>query len=173
MLSDKMQAALNDQLNAEAYSAYLYWSMSACFEAANLKGFASWMRAQALEEMVHAAKFFDFVNQRRGRVILGQIKAPPTEWASPLEAFEAAFKHECYVTSRIHDLVALAAAEKDHATASFLRWFVDEQVEEEATADEIVQKLRQIADSPGGLFMLDRELAARKFSPPAGGEGGD
>jgi len=173
MLNQKIQDAFNDQLNAEAYSAYLYWSMSACFEAANLRGFANWMRCQAQEEMVHAMKFYTFINERSGRVQLKALEGPETEWPTPLAAFEAAYQHECYITGRIGDLVELAIAEKDHAANAFLQWFVTEQVEEEASTDEVVGKLKLMADAPGGLFLLDQEMAARVFTPPpAQGETG-
>jgi ferritin len=161
-----MQDALNAQINAEVYSAYLYWSMSAYFESANLPGFANWMRVQAQEEMIHAMKFYDFVNDRGGRVMLTQIKAPASQWQSPLAAFEAAYKHEQTVTGRINKLVDLALREKDHAANAFLQWFVNEQVEEEASADAVIQKLKLTADAPGGLFMVDKEMGARVFTPP-------
>ncbi|MBL3593883.1 MAG: ferritin [Synergistaceae bacterium] len=161
MLSEKMSKALNDQVNAELYSAYIYLAMAAYFEDQNLPGAASWMRHQAEEEVEHAMKFFEFINERRGRVLLAAIDKPQAEWESPLAAFEEAFKHEQYVTGRIHSLVELAQAEKDHATASFLTWFVDEQVEEEASVDAIVEKLRLIEGSRHGLFMMDRELGQR------------
>lgn len=161
MLSEKMIKALNDQVNAELYSAYIYLAMSAYFEDLNLPGAASWMRHQAEEEVEHAMKFFDFINERRGRVVLSAVDRPQAEWESPLAAFEEAFKHEQYVTGRIHSLVELAQAEKDFATASFLTWFVDEQVEEEASVDAIVERLRLIEGAKHGLFMIDRELAQR------------
>jgi len=167
MIGQKVQDGFNAQINAETHSAYLYWSMAAYFQSINLPGFAAWMRAQAQEEMVHAVKFYDFINERGGRVTLTAIEAPATEWDSPLSAFEAAYKHEQYITKRINDLVDLAAAQKDHAAGIFLQWFVTEQVEEEASADEIVQKLKMLADAPGGLFMLDREMGQRTFTPPA------
>ena len=167
MISEKIQQAFNDQINAETHSAYLYWSMVAYFESINLTGFASWMRCQAQEEMVHATKFFDFINERGGRVRLTAIEAPATEWDSPLAAFEAAYTHEQYITGRINDLVKLAREENDHAAEIFLQWFVTEQVEEEASADEVVQQLKLMAGAPGGLFMLDRELGPRVFTPPA------
>lgn len=171
MLSEKMQAAMNKQINAELHSAYLYLSMVAYFEDKNLSGFAHWMRLQASEEMTHAMKFFDFINERRGRVLLEPIAAVQTEWESPLAAFEGALAHEQKVTGMIHDLVDLAIQEKDHAANSFLQWFVDEQVEEEASADAIVQQLKMVGDSPQGLFLLDREMATRQ--PEAEGEGGE
>jgi ferritin len=167
MLSEKMQNALNSQINAEFYSSYLYLSMSASFESISLGGFSKWMQAQAQEELMHAMKFYHYVNERGGRVTLGVIEAPPMKWDSPLAVFEATHEHEQKVTSLINQLVDLAIEEKDHATNSFLQWFVTEQVEEEATADDIVKKLKLMDDAPGGLFMLDRELGARVFTMPA------
>ena len=161
-----MQKALNAQVNAELYSAYLYLSMSAQFGSKNLPGFANWMRVQCQEEMVHAMKFYDFIIERGGQVVLQAIEGPPTEWETPLAAFEAAYKHEQHVTSLINKLVDLAASESDHATHIFLQWFVTEQVEEEANADAVVQQLKLVGDSVQGLFMVDRELAQRVFTPP-------
>lgn len=166
MIKKKMQETLNKQSNRELYSSYLYLSMSAYFESINLKGFANWMMVQAQEELVHAMKFYDYVVERGGRVILDAIEAPPSEWASPMKVFEYTYKHEQKVTGLINNLVNLAVAEKDHATNSFLQWFVTEQVEEEASADEVVQKLKLAGDEGSGLFMLDRELAQRVFTPP-------
>lgn len=166
MLSDKMQKALNDQINAEMFSSYLYLSMAAYFAEQNLDGFAQWMHVQAAEENAHAMKIFRFIEQRRGRVELRAIDEPQTEWDSPLAAFEAAFEHEQKVTAMINDLVALACEEKDNASCNMLQWFVDEQVEEEASADDIVQKLRMIGDKPQGLMMLNQVLGQRR----AGGE---
>lgn len=162
MLDPKIQEALNDQLNAELYSAYLYLSMAAYFESQNLKGFAHWMRIQAKEEVGHAMKFFDFIHERLGRVTLKEIAAPKTEWKSPLEAFEDAFKHEQHVTERIHKIFDLAKEKNDYPTQVFLHWFIEEQVEEEASADEIVQKLRMIGEDKGALLALDSQLAARE-----------
>ena len=166
MLSPKMQDTLNAQINAEYYSSYLYLSMAAHAEAANLKGFSNWMRVQAQEEMTHAMKFFDFILERGGRVHLQPVEGPPTQWDSPLVVFEATLEHEQHVTSLINKLVDLARAESDHATDNFLQWFVAEQVEEEASADEVLQQLKLMQDAPGGLFMMDRELAQRIFTPP-------
>jgi len=163
MIKEKMQEALNEQINAELYSSYLYLSMSAYFESINLSGAKQWMHAQAMEEMIHVMKFYNFINERSGRVILKSIKSPPTEWDSPLVAFEAAYQHEQKVTGLINDLVDLAVAENDHATNIFLQWFVTEQVEEEMSADEVVQKLKMIGDAPGQLFMIDRELGQRQI----------
>ncbi|NLE38916.1 MAG: ferritin [Pirellulaceae bacterium] len=161
MLSTKMHEALNAQINAEYYSSYLYLSMAAHCQAINLTGFANWLRVQADEELIHALKFYDFILERGGRVTLGPIEAPASEWESPLAIFEATLAHEQYVTDRINKLVDLAIAESDHATNSFLQWFVNEQVEEEASADAVLQKLKLVAGAPGGLFMLDQEMAQR------------
>ena len=167
MIKEKMQEALNQQVNAELYSSYLYLSMAAYFESINLKGFANWMRVQTQEELVHAMKFYDFIIERGGKVVLSAIESPPTEWASPLAVFKHAYEHEQKVTGLINTLVDLAIAEQDQATNNFLQWFVAEQVEEEASADEVVQKIKLMGDASGGLFMLDRELAQRVFTPPA------
>jgi len=167
MLSERMMKALNKQLNAELYSAYLYLSMAAYFESKNLKGFANWMRVQAQEELMHAMKFFDYINERRGRVYLEAIEKPPIEWKSPLDIFEGTYEHEVKVTSMINDLVNMSMEEKDHATYNMLQWFVAEQVEEEASADEIRQQLRMIKEDGRGIMMLDRELKQRTFTPPA------
>ncbi len=162
MLSKKIENAINKQINAELWSAYLYLSMSAHFESINLGGFANWMRVQAQEELGHAMKFYHHVIERRGRVTVTAIAAPSISWKSPLNAFEDAFKHEQKVTGMINDLANMAVGEKDHATANMLQWFIDEQVEEESSADAIVQKLKMIGTNTGGLYMLDRELAQRK-----------
>lgn len=162
VLSKKMEAALNEQLKAEMYSHYLYLSMAAYFESANFKGFAGWMKVQAKEEYGHSMKFFDHINDRNGRVQLKPIDAPPHEWASPLALFEEVLKHEQHVTSLIHNLADLAIAEKDHATAVFLHWFINEQVEEESTAQEVVDKLKLAGDSKGTLLMLDHQLGKRE-----------
>ena len=167
MIGKKMQDALNDQINAELYSAYIYLAMAAYFESENLAGFASWMRVQTQEETAHAMKIFDFVNERGGRVVLKAIEEPPAEWKSPLAAFKAAYEHEQYITGRINDLVNLAMKEKDHATNAFLQWFVNEQVEEETSVDSVVQNLKMAEKAPGALFMMDRELGQRTFTPPA------
>ncbi|UCE70963.1 MAG: ferritin [Nitrospiraceae bacterium] len=167
MLKDKMEKAINDQIKWEVYSSYLYLSMSAYFESVSLKGFASWMRIQFMEELTHAKRFYDFVIARGGRVILTEIMAPPADWDSPQAVFEETLKHEQHVTSRINDLVDLAQELKDHATNSFLQWFVDEQVEEEESVDEVLQSLKLNENNPGGLFMIDKELAQRAFVAPA------
>jgi ferritin len=167
MLSRNMEKAFNEQMNAEMYSAYLYLSMCAYFQSINLNGFANWMRIQAQEEMVHAMKFYDFINERGARVTLKAIDSPPIEWDSPLAAFEGVLEHEQKVTGLINDLVDLAIKEKDHASHTFLQWFVSEQVEEEDSANEVVQKIKLVGDAKGGLFILDREMGQRVFTPSA------
>ena len=156
-----MQEALNKHINAELYSSYLYLSMSAYFQSVNLAGFAHWMRVQAREELSHAMKFYDHVLERGGTVALQPVEAPPPRWDSPLAVFEEAYRHEQKVTGLINQLVDDAVQTRDHATNNFLQWFVSEQVEEEASAEAIVQKLRLVGDAPGGLFVLDHELGGR------------
>ena len=170
MLTQNMQKSLNDQITAETYSAYLYLSMAAYFEDQGLPGFSAWMKAQAQEELFHAMKFFNFVNDRGGRVLLGAIEQPPTEWTSVVDVFQATLDHEKHVTSLINKLVDLAIEGKDHATNNFLQWFVGEQVEEEDTAGQILNKLKLMDQASGGLFMLDKELGQRTFVPPAAGQ---
>lgn len=169
MISEQMQAAINAQINAELYSAYLYASMAAYYQSLNLMGFANWMRVQAQEEMVHVVKFYDFLQERGGRVQLTAIAGPPTDWANPSAPIADTYTHEIEVTRRIHHLVSLALEERDYATNTFLNWFVTEQVEEESSADAVVRQLTLIGDDRSALFMLDRELATRVFVPPATG----
>jgi ferritin len=166
MISKKMEKALNEQVNAELFSAYLYLSMEAYFKSLNLDGFANWMRVQTQEEMVHAMKIYEFINERNGRITLKAIDGPETNWDSPLAVFNAVYEHEQKITGLINNLVNLAIEEKDHATNTFLQWFVNEQVEEEASADQVLQQLKLMEKAPGGLFLLDRELAQRVFTPP-------
>lgn len=170
MISKKIEKAFNEQLNAETYSAYLYWSMSAALESMQLPGFAGWMRAQAQEEMTHAAKFYHHLIERGGRVQMKAIDGPPLEWESLKAMFKDVLKHEQLVTSLIHKLVDLAGQEKDYAANIFLQWFVTEQVEEEASVEEILGKLNLAGDSKGGLYMLDKEMGQRVFTAPAQGE---
>ena len=167
MLSKRMLAALNKQINAETYSAYLYMSMAAYAKSLGLDGFENWFRVQVQEELAHATKFYDYVNERGGRVTLTAIEPPPASWKTPLAAFEATLKHEQLVTGLINKLVDLAVAESDHATANMLQWFVAEQVEEEASADAIRQKLVLVGTRGDALYMMDKELAARVLTPPA------
>jgi len=161
MLSKKLQSAFNDQVNAELFSAYLYLSMSSWFKAQNLEGFASWLQVQAQEEVGHAMKIYGYLHDKGAAVELKQIEAPQKSWKSPLAAFEDAYKHEVYISGRINDLADFAVAEKDHATNVFLHWFVEEQVEEEASALAVVEKLKLVTTHPGGIYMLDREMASR------------
>ena len=161
MLSKTLQDAMNEQIKNELYSAYLYLSMSAYCEASNLPGFAHWMRMQAQEEVTHAMKFYDFIYERGGRVVLQAIDQPPLEFQSPLDVFEQTLEHEQKVTALINDLYALAAREKDYASQVFLQWFVTEQVEEEDSATQIVETLKMVGDKGHALLMLDRELGGR------------
>lgn len=161
-IKDKVAKAINKQINAELYSSYLYLAMAAYFEAKNWLGFGHWMRLQANEEHTHAMKFFDYVLERGKEVVLEDIKAPQVNWKNPLEVFEAVYAHELKVTALINDLLKLSREENDTATESMLKWFIDEQVEEEANAKQIVDKLKLIKDSANGLFMLDHELGERK-----------
>lgn len=162
MISKKTAEAINGQINKEFYSAYLYLSMSAWSASKNLKGFANWFAVQAQEELGHAMKFIRYLEEQGATVRLQAIEAPTATFASPTAAFEATLKHEQFITQSIHKLMDQAIAEKDHATQILLQWFVTEQVEEEANVTEIVEKLRLVGEHPHGLFMVDRELAARK-----------
>jgi ferritin len=166
MLTDKMEKALNDHLNAEIYSSYLYLSMSTYFANLNLSGSASWMKIQALEEMTHAMKFQNFIEERGGRVKLAAVAQPEHEWSSPLVCFADVLKHEQHVSGLVNELVALAMEEKDFASNNFLQWFVGEQVEEESAADDVVQTLKLAGEVGNGLFMVDRELGSRAFVMP-------
>jgi len=167
MLSPKIEQALNKQVNAELYSAYMYLSMSAYFESLSFKGMANWMRIQAQEELTHAMKLFDFINDRNGRVVLGPIEGPKTHWDSPLQVFEDTLRHETQVTSLIYDLMNLSQAEKDHAAHNFLEWFVNEQVEEEASARQVVDKLKLAGNNGVALLLIDTELGQRTPEPAA------
>jgi ferritin len=161
MPNEKILKALNQQLNLELSSSYEYLGMSAFFESANLSGFATWMRIQATEENAHASKIFDYILQTGGKVELEQINAPSFVYKTPKDAFELTYKHEQKVTASIHNLVGLAIDAKDYATNNFLQWFVNEQVEEESTALKILERIKMIEDSKGGLLYLDKELAKR------------
>jgi ferritin len=162
MLGPEIQDAMNEQIKNELYSAYQYLSMAAYCESANLPGFASWMRAQAREETEHAMKFYDFVLDRSGRVVLRGIEGPVVEFGSPLEVFERALGHEQKVTTMINDLYGLAVRENDYASQAFLQWFVTEQVEEEKNTGDVVETLKMIGDKSEALFLLDRELGQRR-----------
>ncbi|MEI7527828.1 MAG: ferritin [Elusimicrobiota bacterium] len=171
-IGNKVEEAINKQVNAELYSAYLYLGMSAKCTELNLKGMAHWLYVQAQEEMTHAMKFYRFILERNGHAVMPGIEGVSTGWKTPLEMFEAAYAHEQKVTALINNIMDIALAERDHATASMLNWFVDEQVEEEANSSEIAEKLKLIGESKEGLFMLDKELSVRVFvdsTLPAGG----
>lgn len=171
-ISKKVEEAINKQVNAEFYSAYLYFGMSSRCAEMNLKGMANWFYVQAQEEMTHALKFYRFVLERGGHPEMPAIDGVRTDWKSPLEMFGTAYEHEQKVTALINGIMDIALAEKDHATASMLNWFIDEQVEEEANSSELAEKIKMIGDSRDGLFMLDKELTARVFvdaTQPAAG----
>lgn len=168
MIKEEVRTSLNEQVNAELYSAYLYLSMSAYFKNINLNGFARWLEVQALEELTHAMKFFNFITERGGRAVMQPIGGPPTTWESPLAACEEIYAHEIKVTGLIHGLLDIATLHKDYATVNFLQWFVGEQVEEETSADAIVQKLKLVGGDGSGLLLLDQEMGLRVFTPPPG-----
>jgi len=161
MIGKKVTDALNLQMSREFYNARLYLSMAAYFESLKMQGAAHWMELQAQEETGHAMRLYNHLRERGARIVVSAVEAPPTEWDSPLAAFEAAYQHECKVSGEFDKHVALAQSEKDNATLIFLQWFVNEQVEEEASTDEIVQKLKMIGDHKAALFMLDRALSER------------
>jgi len=167
MITKKMQDAINTQINAEFYSAYLYLSMAGYFESIELKGFANWMRVQAQEEQFHAMKFYNYIFERGGTVTLRAIDAPPANWDSPMAVFEATLQHEQKVTAMINDLVYLARNEKDNASEVLLHWFVNEQVEEENNDRTVLGQLKLIKDSPQALFLMDNQMAQRVYTPPA------
>lgn len=166
MINARLEEALNKQINAEFYSAYLYLSMSAYFEELNLSGFANWMRIQFEEEQFHALKFLDYLAERGGRVKLEAIEKPKFEWKNPIDVFEETLIHERHVTSLINEIAEIAEQEKDRATQNMLIWFIDEQVEEESAAESILNQLKLIGGEGHGMLMLDREFAARVFTPP-------
>lgn len=161
-MNKKVLDLLNKQINAEIYSAYLYLSMASYLRSQNFNGCAKWMEIQHNEELSHAKRIYDYVFERGERAIIGAVDAPKTEWKSLLCLFEDAYEHEKKVTAMINAIVDASIETKDHATFSFLQWFVDEQVEEEASTDEIVQKLKMIQNNPNGLFMMDSHLGKRE-----------
>ena len=167
MLSPKLQDALNAQVNAELWSAYLYLSMSMHFQNEGYPGIANWFKVQFKEEQAHAEIFMNYINSRGARVVLAPIAEVPTSWASPLDAFQATLTHEEKVTSLINNLYALAEAEKDYATRGKLDWFVSEQVEEEDNCHTLIGRLKLAGDTPMALYQFDQELAARVFVVPA------
>lgn len=167
MLNPKVQDAINEQINAELYSAYLYLSMAQYFEAEGLAGFANWFKIQFQEEQAHAQIFINYLNQRGGRVTLKAIDAVPTTWESPLDAFKATLEHEQKVTALINNLYATAEQEHDYATRDRLNWFVTEQVEEEDNCRQLIDKYSLIGNDGMGQYMLDQELGARTYTEPS------
>ena len=167
MISKKMNEVFNGQVNAELYSSYLYLSMSTWFSEKSLSGFASWMRAQAQEELYHSKKMLDYLLERGGSAGFEAIDKPHGNWSSPLEVIQETADHEAKVTGLINDLVDAALAERDHATNNFLQWFVAEQVEEEASVGEVVEKMKMIGDDSAGMFAMDLEMGKRVFTLPA------
>lgn len=167
MLSKKIEDALNAQINAEMWSAYLYLSMSAWCAQAGRPGMASWYEVQFREEQDHARVLFNYILSRGGRVTLQAISAVPTEWKSELNVVESTLAHEQHVTKLINNLFALTTAENDYATQSMLKWFIDEQVEEEEHARELIDHLKMVEGNGYGLFMLDKELGERRYSSAA------
>ncbi|AQQ09722.1 Ferritin [Sedimentisphaera cyanobacteriorum] len=165
MIKDKVNKAINSQINAELYSSYLYLAMSAWFADNGMPGAANWTKIQAQEELTHADKFFEYVLERGGKIELDQIDKPEGSWDSPIEVFEAVLAHEQKVTSLINDLMDVAISENDHASKIFLNWFVEEQVEEEASVQDIIDKAKMACETKGGLFMIDKELGQRVFNP--------
>lgn len=162
MIKEKILKILNKQINEELYSSYLYLSMSTYFSSLNYDGFAKWMRLQSKEEYEHGMKIYDYILQRDGKVVLSKIETPKALWKSPLEVFQETLKHEQHISDCINNIVDLATQEKDHATSQFFQWFVAEQVEEEANASNILEKMKMVGDNKSGLFMLDRELGHRQ-----------
>ncbi len=165
MIDKRMEDAINKQINEEMYSAYLYLSMSAWFDSIGLKGFANWMMVQFKEEMDHAMKFYNYLHSQGATVKLMAIQEPPHEWESPLHAFEETLKHEQHITKCINELVDLAEELKDRATYNMLQWFINEQVEEEENDREIIDMLKMVEGSKHGIFMIDKELAQRQYTP--------
>lgn len=174
MINKKIQEVFNQQIKHEFDSAYLYLSMAGYFHSLGLDGMAQWMRVQTQEEMVHAMKFFDHLKDRDGHIELLALDKPKTEWASPLNAFEEAYKHEQFITGKINDLVKIARDENDNAAGILLQWFVTEQVEEEQSTSKVAQELKLVGNEGQGVLMLDRELGTRVFTmpPPAGSAAG-
>ena len=173
MLSEKMLDGFNDQITKELYSSYLYLQMAAWLDYQTLPGMAAWMKVQAQEEIAHAMILFNFVTDRDGLVDLGAIDKPPMDYTTALEVFETTLAHEQKVTASINNLMDIAITEKDYASRNRLEWFVEEQVEEEANPTAIIGQLKLMGGQGNGIFMLDRELGARVFTPPAplAGEG--
>lgn len=170
MLDETVEKALNDQIKEELNSYYIYLSMEAYFESESLDGFATWMELQAQEEMEHAMRIFHYINERGGRVKLQPLEEPKADWASPTEAFKDAYEHEQYITNKIDELMDLAEEKNDKATRNMLEWFVEEQVEEEASTEEIVDKLEMVGENGPGLLALNNALGQRQATDESGNE---
>jgi len=166
MINEKVGKVLNEQINKEFYSAYLYLSMSAYFSDLGLLGFANWMRIQAQEEQAHAMLMYDFLISRGEKVVLTAIDAPKGTWTSSIQVMEEVLEHEIFVTGLINNIITVAEEVKDRATMSYFNWFIDEQVEEEANAQDIISKLKLIGDDKSALYLLDKDLSARVFVQP-------
>ena len=165
-MNKKLEEAINTQLNFEIESAFVYLAMKNYLEGQSLDGFVNWFDVQFQEEMAHAQKFMNYVNERDGRVVLEEIAKPETNWESPVKAFSAAYKHEQFISASINELISIARDEKDFMSDNFLQWFVAEQVEEEASAKEVIRMFKLAGSGGGGLLMIDKELASRVFTPP-------
>jgi ferritin len=165
-LNESVEQKLNEQINAEFWSAYLYLSMSNYLSTIGMPGFAKWMRVQYEEETFHAMKLIDYINERNGKVVLKPIASVPIEWHGVMDVFKEALEHEEYITQLINECADVALDVRDHASMNFLQWFVNEQVEEEASVHELLDQLRLTGDKGNGLFVLDKEAATRVFTPP-------
>lgn len=166
MIKKEVLDAINEQINAETYSAYMYLSMAAYFEEMGLSGFANWMKIQYQEESAHALKFFNYITERNGKVVLKAVAQVPVDFNGIVNVFEHTLNHEINVTGMINNLMNIAVAANDHATQSFLKWFIDEQVEEEANVEKILATLKLINGEGNGIFMMDREMSQRVFVDP-------
>ncbi len=166
MISDKMEKELNEQVNKEFYSAYMYLAMSAYCNTIGLPGFAHWMRLQYEEEIMHVTRMYDYIQDQGGEVHLKAIEEPAKEYGTPIEIFEKTLEHEQFITKSIHQLMSLAVNETDYATQTFLQWYVTEQVEEEANVNDILLPLRMVGDDKGGLMMIDQQLSGRPVPAP-------
>jgi len=166
MISERLNAAINDQIKNELESYYIYLSMAAYFHSMSLDGMGHWMRCQAHEEMIHAMKFYEHLIDRDGNVVLQNLKQLKTEWSSPLEAFQDALEHEKFISGKINDLTTIVREEREYPSEPLLAWFSEEQIEEEASAGKIADELTMIGEDKSALLMLDRELGTRAY--PAG-----
>lgn len=165
MINERLRNAMNEQIKNEMESFYIYLSMAAYFHSRNLDGMGHWMRCQAHEEMMHAMKFFDHINNRGGKVVLLTLKQLKTDWASITEVWQDTYNHEQFITSKINELTTIAREEKDYTSEPMLAWFSKEQLEEEATSGKILEQIKMIGENQSGILMLDRELGARAFPP--------